>query len=168
MMPPTSLFFADFTTPTPLLRSQYAKQEFTGTVSCCFSPFGCMMMNLSNFMLEYNDDEAMPLDSLLDKRIGDICSAKGGEHTLKIKYNACAGFGVCCMLVGCCTKPTSGYGDPRKTVPWLSMDPAKEWPLTAPGSSAPKQQVMEGAGMNIRAVPVEAAPKGEAGTAAAV
>ena len=119
-------------------------------------------LSLSNIEIEYNDEAAAPLDSdLLDKRIGDICTGKDGQpHTIKVKFSGCVGFGVCCMLVGCCTKVLCGYGDPRKTVPWMNMDPAKQWPLTAAvaeTAAAPKQQVMgDPAGMDVRAVPAAA------------
>ena len=107
-----------------------------------------LQLNLSNLEVEYNDEEAVPLDSVLGTRVGDICTAKSGAHSIKIKYSGCVGFGCCCMVVGFWTKLfCGGYGDPRKTVPWMSMDPAKHWPLTAAGAiaetaAAPKQQVM--------------------------
>jgi hypothetical protein len=116
--------------------------------------------------MEYNDEPAVPLDSVLGTRVGDICTAQSGAHSIKIKYNACVGFGCLCMVVGCWAKICCGFGDPRKKVSWMNTDPAKHWPLTAAETAgAPKQVMGESstssdpvntpttAGLEVRAMP---------------
>lgn len=180
--------------PFSTLLNLYAKEMYSAPLTrWCMGPYGCVIVrripaacapppphpltaprtpppapqnNLSNFYVFYNDDEPVPLETILDARIGDICVGAGEAHKLEVRFHVCVACGLCCWPVACISKATCGYGDYRLSAPFFDTDPTKEWPLSAP-ARAPPQQVMRDAGMGLRAVPEEAAPKAEAAGASA-
>ena len=138
--------------PLGKLLSLYGKAEME-KYACCFSPVGCLMQSLSNIRLEYRGTE-MPLDEkLMNTPIGNIVDKPADSSEIRIVMDACVGGGPCCMVIGCVTKLTTGYGDPRKSVEWLN--PSKEWPLVAEEAVRPLEMARDQPTVVTSAVVVE-------------